>query len=78
MQISGKPIGELEDKRVYLTGVRITGDCPACKREIKYDLEKHPISYPTMNKKFKFFLYCNDCSHEWSFDVILKVELVAA
>ena len=78
MKIDGLPKGELEDKRVYLAGVRITDKCPGCKRTIKIDMAKHPISYPNMNKPFKYGMWCEVCGHEWSVPVILKVSLETA
>ena len=78
MKIEGRPKGELEDKRVYLKGVKLTGRCPKCQRSVKIDMAKHPISYPVMNQPFKYGLWCEVCGHEWSIPVVFKVSLEAA
>jgi hypothetical protein len=75
---SGTPF-EVDDKRFYLPGVKVEGECPACKKPFKRDLSTDPaLGYPTANTPTKLNCWCPECEHEWSIPIKLSitVELV--
>lgn len=81
MKIVGKLAGKMECKRFLLNGVKVLFKCPECGCA-GYDCGEPEgysyLSYPKMNKPMDYDFYCDECEHEWSERVILKVKLEKA
>ena len=73
MKIIGKPKGEINVKRFYISGVKITGKCCHCDENIYQDLDGDGISYPLLNKDYIYTLICDNCQE--SMWVNLKFKL---
>jgi predicted RNA-binding Zn-ribbon protein involved in translation (DUF1610 family) len=76
-KIIGIPLEEeLDVKRFYIPGVIIQDNCPNCGVETRYDMGGlHYLSHPIANKPMQFTMYCNECDHEWSIKIILRIGL---
>lgn len=68
---------ELDVKRFYLPGTKVSAPCPECKKTVTDDLGVSHLSYPHANKKFDHTLYCQSCSHEFVVGLVLRVTLEA-
>lgn len=76
MKIHSYAHGALDVKRLYLNGVKISGDCPRCKKPIEIDFGKMDyLSFPRINESFIYCIYCPDCGAEWSINLQLTVSL---
>ncbi|MEN8907859.1 MAG: hypothetical protein ABF289_18055 [Clostridiales bacterium] len=67
--------GEIEVKRFYLEGVKLSAPCPKCKKVIQFDNSQY-ISYPKLNKKEIINIFCEKCDDFFEVEIklILKVE----
>lgn len=78
VKISGKPEGQIDIKRLYLPGVKVTGKCD-CGKELVRDFALSCLHYPVMNEPFDVYLYCEDCNDkEVTVQVMLNVSLTGA
>ena len=78
MKIIGKMKSEEVDvKRFYLPGVKLTGACPKCAKKCVSDFENEYLSYPTAEKAFDFDCCCK-CGHEWKVKLVLRIALTLA
>ena len=75
--IEGEPKDEIACKRLYLSGVKATSNCPKCGQKTVLDLGKDYLSYPMMNAKTALHFYCNECNTEWDESATLSVTLKA-
>lgn len=64
---------EVDEKRMYLPGTKIAGECPACDEPFEKDFADEYLSYPTMNAVNDVSFYCAKCDHNWT--VRLGLEL---
>jgi hypothetical protein len=65
----------IDDKRFYVPGTTLEGDCPNCKKPVVIDFEDHYLAYPTTGEDFPFTCWCRECSHEWKVTLRLDVAL---
>lgn len=70
LEIVDQPIGEIEVKRFYIEGLKMYYTCPS-----KNHMWNDYLSYPDMNIPMDLHLYCNECDHEWTEKIILKVSI---
>lgn len=73
--IHGQMKDKIDCKRFYMPGVALSTHCPECLISVIHNFSEHYLSYPKPNEEFLYYLYCNNCHHEWSINVILKVSL---
>lgn len=70
---------ELEIKRCYLPGVRLSSLCPHCGEEITKDLGDEYLSYPKVGEVIKmpfYHEYNNEdewADHEWFESIVLDL-----
>lgn len=69
--------GELTLKRLDLTGPKIVGVCNNCCGKINHEIDGDGISYPELNKPYKYFFNCKRCSKEYHVKLVfnLRVEI---
>ena len=72
-----KYTGQLDIKRLYLPGVKISRNCPECGSEIVWNGSNQYLSYPMVGEPEQFYLYCEDCDREWSVDYRLELSMYA-
>lgn len=65
---------ELAVKRFYFPFV-LKRKCPVCGYLNEHDFEREYLSYPVLNVKEKVGLYCDECDHEFTVGVTLKLSL---
>ena len=69
---------QIDEKRVHVPFV-VKFECPKCGAKGKHSLdEMDHLGFPDINAPFDYDLYCNECDHEWSVEVILEVNLKLA
>jgi len=73
VDIKGRMQGELEVKRFYLDGLKVTYRCPKCYLVHNYD---DYLSNPPINKVFDMEFYCDNCEHEWTEAAKLSINLI--
>ncbi len=73
--ITGNPSGKIDEKRFYLPGVVVSGECPKCGEVSMTDLGFDYLDYPPMNQPFEMHRHCRECDEEWYISVKLNVSL---
>lgn len=73
---NNKPF-EIEVKRFYFPYI-ITSCCSKCGDEFEFDGNSDYISYPVVGQPEKIYFYCDDCSHEWSEEIVLDINVKKA
>ena len=81
MNVQSVTVGaELDIKRFYLPGISIVSRCPKCNKEYSKDFsdtkDGHYLSFPNVNVPMEYFMYCDECDHDWPVMVTLKIELI--
>jgi len=71
MKIEGELTGNLEIKRFYLEGLKITEKCPKCGKEI---IHKTCLSYPEINGIEQIWFVCEDCD-DYNFGKRIQVNI---
>jgi len=64
----------IEVKRLYLP-FKTEVVCPSCKNKKEIDLNFDYLSYPILNKKESFYIYCNKCDIEFETLITLKLNI---
>lgn len=75
MKITGTIKGELDIKRCYLPGLKISQKCPHCSSEVKFDGDYEYIGFPDAGVPFQLTMYCRECNHDWeeTIQIIIRV-----
>jgi len=55
--------------------VILKSTCPICSEELENDLNDNYLSYPTTGINEHIHFYCDECDHEHTRDLILKMSL---
>ncbi len=66
---------EIDVKRFYIPGTKLTGECPKCGAKVAIDFGNEYLSYPSANEDFVYTTYCHKCEHEWPLTLRLDVKL---
>ncbi len=66
---------EIDDKRFYMPGTRLVGNCPKCNASFEKDFGEEYLSYPKANAPMLVHLWCQECNHEWTVTTKLEVKL---
>lgn len=74
-RVEGTCNGIIDVKRFGLPGVTIIDECPNCKAKVEDDLGDRYLTYPPAGKWFTYGLYCQECEHEWEFEIKLDITL---
>jgi len=74
MKIEGKVTGEVDYKRFYLPGLKITAQCPVCKKDLLFDGDHDYISYPKLGSPSVVYFYCEACDD----GPVIQMELVVS
>ena len=61
-------------KRFYLP-VTLKSTCPNCSEELEYDLNDEYLFYPKVGENQHINFYCDECDHEHTRDLVLKMAL---
>jgi len=75
IEILGQPKGEIEVKRFYLSGLQMNVICPECGFEYLWG---DYLSYPDVNTSIDLGLACSECDHNWTEQIILKLNVELA
>jgi hypothetical protein len=77
--IHKEPVKHLDIKRFH-HGYEFEEDCPQCKEHVVWG-EGHPggraLNYPDVGKPFEIDMYCDECGHEWSREVLITIKIEA-
>lgn len=57
------------EKRQYLPYV-LECNCPKCNLLVSYNFRQKYLSYPKWGEKHNIWMWCENCEHEWSVQVI--------
>lgn len=78
MRITGKPEPQrLDVKRLYVTGLVLSDDCPECGKPVVIDLDNDHISYPSIGRPTPVYFYC-PCDTEWERMLLLELSMKEA
>jgi hypothetical protein len=77
MRVSGEMKSrELEIKRCYFPGIKISMDCDDCGKSMERDLGDDYESHPMVGVPMEFNFYCQSCDHEsfgkGQIDIVIK------
>lgn len=85
MRIVGHVKGRIEDKRFRLPGLTVFDDCPKCQKPRRLEChrsitwgESDYLSHTEIGAPLSLIFYCEDCDHNWSRKVVLRVTLEEA
>lgn len=70
----GKKIS-LDIKRFYIPGTKIIGNCPECGEYLEKDFDEQYLSYPSISKNNKEYMYCDECDNEAEIELRLNISL---
>lgn len=76
VRIEGKLNGEIDVKRFYLEGIKMTSKCPKCGKEAIFDGDSDYLSYPKANEIDTVCFYCGNCDDDWLEKIKLKISIV--
>lgn len=77
-EITGTCSGQELEKRFYLPGLMLEGECPSCAKAWTHDFAKYYLSYPVVGAPEVVHVSCAECAHEWEVRVIVRVTLELA
>lgn len=66
---------EIDEKRFYLPGVKLTHECSKCGHLIELDFSTDYLMEPTANVPFQQYLYCDECDEEQYVSLRLNISL---
>lgn len=76
--VHGTCIGESNEKRFYLPGIRIEDTCPSCGKDAREDFSREYLFYPSFGVPQILNMYCGHCDHEWElkYKLDLSMEII--
>jgi len=69
---------ELCEKRFYLPGISLKGNCPKCQAPWVNDFDDNYLSYPSAGIPLEVCVGCEACGETWTEQVVLNISLKMA
>jgi hypothetical protein len=80
--VSGHACGEIDEKRFFIPGLKLTGTCPTCSATVEVDFSDAYLTYPSIGEPIRFGMRHAvendegyDDEHEWIVMLHLDISL---